>query len=191
MGFDDPKMLDQAEKALKKSIAISPTFVGYLNLAMLYIEQHRFKESVSASLAALQLNDQNYDVWDNLTTAYEWLKQDEKANAARQKAIVLLERDVETNPEDAEAQATLAALYAKQGDRTRALEKVNISLALSPNNQYVLSQVADAYELMGSRKEAIKFLQQAMTKGLTKGLLHADPEIQGVLSDPGFEQPGS
>jgi hypothetical protein len=70
------------------------------------------------------------------------------------------------------------------------LEKIKISLALSPNNQYVLSQVADAYELMGSRREAIKFLQQAMTQGLPKGLLNADPEIQGVLSDPGFEQPG-
>jgi tetratricopeptide (TPR) repeat protein len=190
MDFADPEILDRAEKALKKSIAISPTFGAYSNLAMLYIEQHRFKESVSASLAAVQLNDQSYNVWDNLKIAYEWLKEDEKANAARLKAIVLLERDVETNSQDPEAQATLAALYAKQGNRTQALEKIKISLALSPNNQYVLSQVADAYELMGSRREAIKFLQQAMTQGLTKGLLNGDPEIQGVLSDPGFEQPG-
>jgi serine/threonine-protein kinase len=189
MDFADPEMLDRAEKALKKSIAISPTFGAYSNLAMLYIEQHRFKESVSASLAAVQLNDQSYNVWDNLKIAYEWLKENEKANAARLKAIVLLERDVETNSQDPEAQATLAALYAKQGNRTQALEKIKISLALSPNNQYVLSQVADAYELMGSRREAIKFLQQAMTQGLTKGLLNGDPEIQGVLSDPGFEQP--
>jgi serine/threonine-protein kinase len=190
MDFSDPKMLDRAEKALKKSIAIGPTFGAYTNLAVLYVEQHRFNESVSANLAAVQLNEQNSDVWINLTIAYEWLKQDEKANAARQKAIVLLQRDVDTNPQDAEAQATLAALYAKQGKRTEALEKIQISLALSPNDQYVLNQIADAYELMGSRREAIKFLQQAMTQGLTKGLLNTDPEIQGVLSDPGFEQPG-
>jgi serine/threonine protein kinase/tetratricopeptide (TPR) repeat protein len=190
MDFADPEMLDRAEKALKKSIAIGPTFGAYSNLALLYIEQRRFKESVSASLAAVQLNDQSYDVWDNLTIAYEWLKEDEKANAARLKAIGLLERDLETNSQDAVEQATLAALYAKQGDRTQALEKIKISLALSPNNQYVLSQVAGAYELMGSRREAIKFLQQAMTQGLTKGLLNVYPEIQGVLSDPGFEQPG-
>jgi serine/threonine-protein kinase len=190
MDFSDPKMLDRAEKALKKSIAIGPTFGAYTNLAGLYNEQHRFDESVAANLAAVQLNEQNSAVWINLTIAYEWLKQDGKANAARQKAIVLLQRDVETNSQDAEAQATLAALYAKQGDRTKALEKIQISLALSPNSQYVLSQVADAYELMGSRREAIKFLQQAMTQGLSKGLLNADPEIQGVLSDPGFEQPG-
>ncbi len=190
MGFDDPKMLDRAEKALKKSIAISPTFGAYSNLAMLYIEQHRFKESVSASLAAVELNDQSYNVWDNLKIAYEWLEEDEKANAARLKAIVLLERDVKTNSQDAQAQATLAALYAKQGNRTQALEKIKISLALSPNNQYVLLQVADAYELMGSRREAIKFLQQAMTQGLAKGLLNGDPEIHSVLSDPGLERPG-
>jgi serine/threonine protein kinase/tetratricopeptide (TPR) repeat protein len=190
MDIAGPEMMGRAEKALKKSIAISPTFGAYSNLALLYREQHRFKESVAANLVAVQLNDQNPDVWSNLTIAYEWLREDEKANAARLKAIALLQRGVDTNPQDAEAQATLAALYAKQGDRTRALEKIQISLALSPTNQYVLSLVADAYELMGRRREAIKFLEQAMTQGFTKRLLNADPEIQGVLSDPGFEQPG-
>jgi serine/threonine-protein kinase len=190
LDFGDPKMLDRAEKALRKAIAISPTFGAYANLAVLYLEQHRFNESVSASLAAVQLNDQNYDVWNNLTNAYEWLKEDDKAKDARQKAIALLQRDVETNSQDAEAQATLANLFAKNGDRIKALEKIQLSLALSPNNPYVLSQVADAYELMGNRPEAIKFLHQAMTHGLTKGPLSTDPEIQGVLSDPGYKPPG-
>ncbi len=54
-----------------------PTFGAYSNLASLYSAEHRFHESVAASLAALQLNDQNYDVWGNLVIAYEWLKDDE------------------------------------------------------------------------------------------------------------------
>ncbi len=93
MDLAGPEMMERAENALKKSIAISPTFGAYSNLALLYTEQHRFKESVAANLAAVQLNDQNPDIWNNLTIAYEWLKEDEKANAARLKAIVLLERE--------------------------------------------------------------------------------------------------
>ena len=53
MDFDDPKMLNEAEKALKKSIAISPTFGAYSNLGILYLEMRRFRESVAASQAAL------------------------------------------------------------------------------------------------------------------------------------------
>src|SRR5208282_4528156 len=97
-----------------------------------------------------------------------------------------LERSVKTNPQNVEGQATLAALYAKDGAREKALDQVRISLALSPNNQYVLSQVADAYELLGDRKDATRYLQQALGQGLSRMQLNEDPEIQGVLSDPNF-----
>ncbi len=189
MDFDDPKMLEEAEKALKKSIAISPTFGAYSNLGFLYAETHRFPESIAASQAALKLNDQNGEVWVNLAVAYEWLKNREKAQSARRKAIQLLERAVTVNPQYAEGQATLAALYAKEGFRDKALDGIHISLALAPDNQYVLSQIADAYELLGKRREAIQYLQKAIAQGLTRGLLNEDPEIQGVISDPGFRVP--
>ena len=78
MDFDDPKMLEEAEKALKKSIAISPTFGAYSNLGFC-AETHRFPESIAASQAALKLNDQNGEVWVNLAVAYEWLKNSRKS----------------------------------------------------------------------------------------------------------------
>jgi len=186
MDLGDPKMLEEAEKALKKSIAINPTFVAYGNLGFLYLNEHRFDESIAASQKALQLNPQSYDVWSNLTAAYEWLRDDDQANAARKKTIDLLEGSVSLNPQNALAQATLAAMLAKSGLREQSLEHVRISLALSPDNQYVLSQVADAYELLGDRQNAIKYLSQALANGMTREQLSGDPEIQGVLSERGF-----
>jgi len=185
--LDDPRMLGKAETALKKSIAISPTFAAYGDLGFLYEQEHRFPESVAASRQALLLNDQSPDVWENLTSAYEWLKEDEQANLARGKAIELLEREIKVNPQDAEARATLAALYAKNGKKDRAIDDIHISLALSPKSKYVLSQVADSYELMGDRKQSIKYLEAALAQGFSKGLLNADPEIQGLISDPKFQ----
>jgi tetratricopeptide (TPR) repeat protein len=190
MDLDDPKMLQEAEKALKKSIEINPTFVAYGNLGFLYLNEHRFNESIAASLKALQLNPQSYDVWSNLTEAYEWLKDDGKANEARKKAIDLLEASVRLNPQNAVAQATLASMLAKNGLQEESLEHVSISLALSPDNQYVLCQVADAYELSGDRRNAIRYLSQALANGLARDQLNGDPEIQGVLSDRDFRMPG-
>ncbi len=190
MDLGDPKMLEEAEKALNKSIAINPTFVAYGNLGFLYLNEHRFSESIAASQKALQLNSQSYDVWSNLTAAYEWLKDGDKANEARKKTIDLLEGSVRLNPQNALAQATLAAMLAKNGLREQSLEHISISLALSPANQYVLSQVADAYELLGDRRNAIKYLSQALANGMTREQLSGDPEIQGILSDRGFRMPG-
>ncbi len=185
----DPKMFTEAENALNKSIAISPMYQTYANLCSLYEMQYRFHESVAACQKGIQLNDQSYEIWNGLTIAYEWLKEDERANAARKRAIEILERTVESNSQNGEAQSTLAALLAKNGAKQRALDGIAISLALSPRIPYVLSEVADAYELLGDRRHAIKYLQQALRNGFPAVGLRADPEIQGVISDPRFRMP--
>ena len=186
MDLDDPKMLGAAETALKKSIAISPTFGAFANLGFLYAQEHRFHESVDASLGALKLNKERDDIWENLADAYEWLGEHQKAEEARDKAIKLLERNLQVSPKSAEDQGKLAALYAKEGVRDKALEHLNISLALSPDNEYVLAQAADTYESLGNRKEAIRSLERAISHGLSKGQLNEDPTIQAVLKDPSF-----
>jgi Flp pilus assembly protein TadD len=83
----------------------------------------------------------------------------------------------------------LAALYAKNGLRDKASTEIHISLALSPADQYSLAQVAAAYELLGDRKDAIRYLEAALNNGLDRGQLREDPEIQGILSDPVFKLP--
>ena len=185
----DPKMEAHAEQALEKSVAVSPNFVGYANLGLLYEVQHRFNESIAESQQALKLNDQSPDTWNNLAEAYEWSGDKKKSDFARKKAQELLERAVQLNAQDAESQAALAALFAKEGLKDKAIDKIHISLALSPDSQYVLSEVADAYELLGERKLAIQYLYQALQHGLPTELLRGDLSIQGVLSDPSFRLP--
>ena len=191
MDFDDPEMLNKAETAMKRSIELSPTFAAYSNLGFLYMQQRRFAESVAATEKALKLNDQSYQVWDNLIAGYEWLKESQKASAARERTIELLESGVKLDPQNAGAQAKLSALYAKNGAREKAVEKINIALALSPDNQYVLSQIADAYELLGDRAQAIQTLQHALKSGLSRASLREDPEIQDLIRDPRFKTPGA
>jgi serine/threonine protein kinase/Flp pilus assembly protein TadD len=183
----DPKMLVESEQTLKKSIAISPTFAAYSNLGVLYDVQHRFNDSIAASRKALQINDQNYEAWNNLADAYEWIGDKEKAKSTRQTTVKLLERAIKLNPQDAEAHAALAALFAKAGHKEKADENIQTSLALSPNNPYVLCDVAQAYELFGDRKRAIGYLTQALHEGLPAEDLNANPAFAGILADATFK----
>ncbi len=184
----DPQMLTKSEETLKESVAISPTFEPYGNLGVLYLIQHRFRDSIAATHKAIQLNDREYDLWSNLADGHEWLGEEEQAGGARRQALVLLEQAIRRNPKDADAQATIAAIYAKDGLGEKAVEHLQISLALSPNSQYVLSEAADVYELLGNRPLARDYLVQAIAHGMKPEELNGDPEIRGVLTDPVFRR---
>jgi len=189
MDLGDEASEAAAEAALKRSIAINPTYAAYGNMGFLYLTEHRFAESIEATKKAIALNGSSYDLWANLTAGYEWVKDATQADAARSRTISLLEDAVKRNPQNAEAQSALAALRAKNGQRDQALDGIGISLALSPTNQYVLFQVADAYEVLGDREAAIRYLQQAFVNGLSRREASGDPEIQRVLADTRFKEP--
>ena len=187
MDFDDPKMLDNAEKALQKAVALDPkgACTALFDLGSLYAQLHRFQDSAAANQAALSLNDMSSPAWINLTIAYEWLGEDQKAEFARGRAIELLEDKVSAkkDQQNAAAQATLASFYAKAGRTAEAREKIRISLELTSSSSYVYMELADAYELLGERGEAVRSLQHAVKLGLNRGQIDGEPDLQGVLRD--------
>jgi serine/threonine-protein kinase len=182
----DPKDLPQAEAALKKSIELGPSYPSYANLAFLYMNEKRYADSVDMSLKALQLNDKNYLVWANLMSAYQALDQKDKAAAARERAIALLEQMVKTKPQDALTQVSLAALYAQKGLRDKALTRVQAALALSPDDPNVLELAGETYENLGDRPHALQCIERALQNGYPLTGLKDSPDLQKLLSDPNF-----
>ena len=182
----DPKDLPQAEAALKKSIELGPSYPAYANLAFLYMNEKRYADSVEMSKKALQLNDKNYLVWANLMSAYQALNQKEDADAARQRAIALLEQSVKLQPQDALMQVSLAALYSQEGQREKALPRVQAALARSPEDAKVLELAGETYENLGDRPHALDYIEKAVQNGYSLDDLKSSPELQKLLSDPNF-----
>jgi serine/threonine protein kinase/tetratricopeptide (TPR) repeat protein len=184
----DPKAQKNAEQALKKSIQLNPSYAAYANLANLYLTQERYAESAGLTENALKLNDRDYMVWNNLLLAYEWLQEKDKAETARRRMRELLEESVKVSPNDATAQATLAAVYAHYGLNAQAESRIQTALALAPDDAGVLSSVASAYELMGKRDQAIMEMRKAIEKGFALDQVKVDPEMSALIADPRFHQ---
>ncbi len=184
----DPKKLGDAEAALKKSVELSPNYPAYANLGALYLTQQRYAESAGVTEKALKLSDHDYAVWSNLLLAYEWLKQTDKAEDVRKHMLALVEERVRLEPQDAEAEATLAYLYAHYRRGFEAAARVQTALALAPDDPNVLADVASAYELMGKRSEAIAAMHKAIQKGYGVEQLKTDPEMAALVADPKFRQ---
>lgn len=182
----DPKLAVDAESALKKSISLEPTYEALANLGALYSDQNRYAEAAAATEKALQLNGQDWIVWGNLVAIYEWMKLPAKADMAEKEMLKLLEKTVQLRPQDAQAQSALAVLYAHRHLNDKALDCIQTSLALAPNDPVVLSSIGDAYELIGNRTLAINFIQKALQNGLTRSQLEQDPYLQQLILDPAF-----
>jgi serine/threonine-protein kinase len=183
---NDSSSFPAAEKALIKSISLNPGYAAYANLGSLYSLEQRFNESAAETEKALDLNADDYAVWDNLNQAYEALGDDNKAFAARKRAIDLTEKVLALNPRDAEAHAVLGSLQAQNHSREEAYTNIRAALALNSRDQSVLSEVAEAYEALGDRSHAIKYLHLALQNGFPKMQIEGDVELKRVFADPNF-----
>jgi serine/threonine protein kinase/tetratricopeptide (TPR) repeat protein len=190
LDMGDPKQLSAAEQALKRSIELSPSYPAYANLGLLYYNEKRYADSAAATEKSLTFNENDYRVWSNLLAAYEWLKEEDKAAVARERELKLVEQAVKDQPQDATAQSELADLYAAQKMRDKALVRIQTALALSPDDPRVLVNVGDAYENLGDRPNAVRFVERALGKGYPLDDLKSDPGLQNVLSDPNFRPNG-
>ncbi|HUY81313.1 MAG TPA: protein kinase [Acidobacteriaceae bacterium] len=179
--------LKLAEQMLNKSIAMNPSYPAYANLGLLYMEEKQYPAAAAATEKALQLNDKDYMVWNNLMESYEGAKERGKAEVARRRTEQLAEKVVAMKPQDALAQSTLAGLYAQDKDTTKAESKIATSLALAPNDPNVLSNVGEAYEFLGNRTKALEYIEKSIGKGYAIDSIKNDPNLQALVADPRFK----
>jgi serine/threonine protein kinase/tetratricopeptide (TPR) repeat protein len=185
---DDPKFFADAERALKRSLDLAPSYAAYANLGNLYYKEKRYADSAAMTEKALQLNSNDYLVWGNLIVAYERLRESEKLAFANKQLQEHLEHAVEVKPQDAMAQSLLAMVYADQKRRQISLVRIQTALALAPDNPEILENVAIAYEKRGERSQSLMYLSQAIKKGLSLDDATNEPRLQFVVNDPEFQR---
>lgn len=185
----DPNLLPIGEKALRKSLQLSPSYAGYANLGGLLLLERRPAEAEAAIQQALKINASDYDVWNFLLMADEWQKKDAAAAEARRQTQVLAEKNVKVQPTDAQAQSVLAYIYAQEKRDRDAATRIQTALALSPDNASVLSNVGQAYENMGDRAHALVYINKALEQGYPLNVLRVEPTLQSLLQDPGLHLP--
>lgn len=186
----DPKFFPEAEKALRKSIELEPSYPAYANLGYMFIQEQKYAEAADAVEKALKLNDKDYLVWGNLAIAYENIHENEKANQARERELALLEQAAQQSPRDAVLQSVLSFLYAKKKMREKAVSHIQSALALAPEDANVLDNVGEAYEELGDRKQALQYIEKSIQKGYSLEALKNTPNLKNLLSDPNFRPNG-
>jgi serine/threonine protein kinase/tetratricopeptide (TPR) repeat protein len=186
----DPKAYPEAEQALRKSIALAPSYPAYTNLGYLYILQRNYGAAADTLEKAVQINDKDYMTWGNLALANENAKDKDKAEKARDREMALLEQSVQDTPRNATLQANLGQVYAQKKLREKAVSRIQSALVLAPDDPNVLEAVGEAYEDLGDRAQALHYIEKSLHKGYALDALKNIPDLQGLLSDPNFRPSG-
>jgi serine/threonine protein kinase/Flp pilus assembly protein TadD len=111
-----------------------------------------------------------------------------EAEAAAQRSLKLVEERLELNPDDARATNLGAAILAKAGDRDRAVDYIQRSLAIDSEDSQMLYNIACSYALIGMPEEALSSLETAVDKGFGfKDWLEHDTDLDSIRAMPRFQ----
>ena len=174
---------NEAEAEFKKALALAPDYAAASNLGIIYYNRKRFAEAAAMTEQALQHNDKDYRLWNNLAIAYEWLGQQDKARQAFREELSRLEQIVPFRPYDADVQANLGVMYSQLHLRDKALAHLEAALAISPDEAEILGKAGEVYENLGDRAQGIEYFQKALRKGWMLEDLESNPDLRSLLSD--------
>ena len=101
--------------------------------------------------AAIELNNQAVNAYTNHSNSPDSVK----------KAMTLLDRAIEKDPDYQIAYAHKAKYLKNQGDIAQALETLNAYLKRNPTEPYTLLGAGIFYEKLGNKKEAMDYYKRA------------------------------
>lgn len=181
--------LEDARNAYEHSAQLQPNDGAYSNLGTLQFYLGRFREASESFEKAARMTPGKALYWANLGDAYRWTPElRAKSVAAYARAIALAREQLETDPRDGSALATLGVCLAKTGKPAEGLDRLRAALALEPGNPDFLYDAAVVSNLLGRTDDAVGWLRQAVGAGLPVAQIRTEPEFEGLRKTPAFQK---
>lgn len=153
----------------------------------------KFAQGLKAEAAGLfrkasELDLADYQSLTHLEMCLRSLGRHEEARAVSRVAVERAERHIELHPEDARALYLGANALLQLGDRERCIAWAERALAIDPEENTTLYNVACIHALLGRRDSALELLETTVRNGFgNKDWMENDPDLFALKSDPRFD----
>ncbi len=178
---------EEARRRLEKSIALKPNAFAYLNLGRLHFRKGQYLEAAQMYENARALKENDDNIWLLLGEARYWDGDAEGARMAWQRFIALADEILAGNPNEKELLGRLAATYVALGDPDQGRAYIGRLFALPPPDAYTFHYVGRAYEMLGERDLALRYLRRALEDGIPPVRIETDPWLKALREKPGFQ----
>jgi tetratricopeptide (TPR) repeat protein len=174
--------------ALQKSLELEPRERAYSNLGTAYFYLKRYDDAVKMYEKAAAMSPDSEFAIGNLADGYRWSGRTGEAKATYDKAIALAYKKLQVNPRDATVMEQLAMWSAKQGDLASATSFIQRARTIDPADVSLLYTQAVVYCLADRQEDALKYVTEAIEKGLSPQIARNDPELSKLQNRPEFLQ---
>jgi len=180
---------DEAEKAFERAVELDPTLFD----AYYFHGRHAFSKGKLESAAnlfekATEVRPDDYQAVALLAQVYRALGQDEKRDGARRRTLEVIEKRLETSPNDARALCFGSVNLLEAGQTEKGmewLERAKNSLADDALNLY---NVACVYSNIGEIETALDCLEKSVRKGMAEvDWMMNDSDLDNLRDHPRFK----
>jgi TolB-like protein/Flp pilus assembly protein TadD/DNA-binding winged helix-turn-helix (wHTH) protein len=181
--------LEGAAAAFDRSLSLEPNSSAYSNSGTVYYFLGRYPDAARLFTRATELSPQDHRVWGNLADAL-WQIDASRAEAASdyRHAILLAQKSLEVNSNDAVAWMQLAYYSARAGDAANVARYSRRALQLGsddPNVRYYAALIALE---RGDQPAALDSLTRAVALGYPPQLVRAAPDFATLRPNARFRE---
>ncbi|MGA7624015.1 MAG: protein kinase [Candidatus Acidiferrales bacterium] len=188
------KKYEEAIRWARKAIELKPDCEGgYGALGRALYESDRFKEAAELADRAVAATGDDYNVYIPYQLALAKIGDQDALAKLKVRFIAVLERQLQTVPEDARAHVLLANSYASVGRAREAASEVEKAVTMRGNDPLTLYNAACTYGNLNMKAEALATLKKAVEAGYHNpdwaardndlACIHDDPEFQHLIKE--------
>jgi class 3 adenylate cyclase/TolB-like protein/tetratricopeptide (TPR) repeat protein len=169
--------LEKAIAAYERSLAIEPRRASYNNTGTVYYYLGQQGKASEMFRKAIELAPSDHRLWGNLADALFYDAQAAEAMKTYQRALELVEGELEINPRHAVNQAQAAYYASRLGDGDRARQSIAVALAEGDASYYVHYYVGLAELGLANKDRAVTHIRRARQLGFPENLFRVAPEL--------------
>lgn len=157
---------------------------------MSFFYDGKFDESTRYYEFALEYCDTTeYDTWGNLAAAQYWTDDGREQAIERYKiAQRHLTREFQADPENPYLIATMIHYSTRAGDWETGRQMIAYGDSIAGNDANVLLEAGGAYEHMGNRRLAMRYVVDAVKQGYPVIEIDRIPSLRELVNEPVFKQ---
>ena len=175
----------------KQGLKINETALLYNNLGTYLFFQGQYGLAASAFEKTLALSGDTHDYlyWANLGDSYRWSQEkNDEAASSYQRALQLLQVELDRYPDDNNLKSRAALFNAKLGNLDQAQLYMNSFDLTSGSPSIQLYRSVVTYEILSDRSKALKNLEAAIKSNYPMIEILNDPELALLRQDPDYHK---
>jgi serine/threonine protein kinase/Flp pilus assembly protein TadD len=159
----------EAEEAFETAIQLDPKlFEAHYFYGRCCWQQSKLHEAAEHFQRASEVRPEDFQSVCLLGSVFSSLGESEKVSDCHHRAIGLIEKHLELNPDDARALYLGAGALIGVGETEKGLGWAARAVEIDPNDTGILYNVACTYSLAGRIEEAIDYLEKAVVEGFAQ-----------------------